>query len=238
MMTKKEICARIQDIGIIPAVWVSSEEDASFAADSLAGGGIPILEITVEGPETLDLIAHLVRSRTEMIVGAGTVLDCDTAKLAVDAGAHFLTAPGFDYSIVEFAAKQDLAVIPGALTPTEVVTAWRVGSDFVKVFPCSQVGGDKYIKALKKALPQISLVASGGVTQHTACGFILAGAAALGVGMDLIPPDAIARRQVERIHELAHRFIGFVKDARDRIQAGKRNAVVQNRPSIKELEKH
>ncbi len=219
-MTKQEICARIQDIGIIPAVWVSSREDASFAADSLAGGGIPILEITVEGPEEIDLITHLVRFHAGMIVGAGTVLDTETARRAVDAGARFLTAPGFDYSIVEFAAKENLAVIPGALTPTEVLTAWRLGSDFVKVFPCSQVGGDKYIKALKKALPHVSLVASGGVTQHTATGFILAGAAALGVGLDLIPPDAIARRQVERIQELAHRFCGFVKDARTRLAGG------------------
>ena len=220
-MTKHEICARIEEIGIIPAVWVSSEADALFAAESLAGGGIPILEITVEGPETLQLIARLTGTHPEILVGAGTVLDTETARRAVDAGARFLTAPDFNYSVVEFAAKEDFAVIPGALTPTEVVTAWRVGSDFVKVFPCSQVGGDKYIKALKKALPGIPLVASGGVTQHTAAGFVLAGAAALGVGMDLIPPDAIARRQVERIQELAHRFLAFVKDARTRLTAGK-----------------
>jgi 2-dehydro-3-deoxyphosphogluconate aldolase/(4S)-4-hydroxy-2-oxoglutarate aldolase len=219
-MTKTEICARIQEIGIIPAVWVSSMEDASFAADSLAGAGIPILEVSIEGPETIDLIAHLVRSRDGMIVGAGTVLDTETARRAFDAGAGFLTAPVFNYSIAEFATRQEIAFIPGALTPTEVHTAWRLGSDFVKVFPCSQVGGDKYIKALEKALPQIPLVASGGVTQRTATGFILAGAAALGVGMDLIPPDAIARRQVERIQELSHRFCGFVKDARTRLAAG------------------
>jgi 2-dehydro-3-deoxyphosphogluconate aldolase/(4S)-4-hydroxy-2-oxoglutarate aldolase len=220
-MTKHEICARIEEIGVIPAVWVSSEADARFAAESLAGGGIPILEMTVEGAESIQLIAQVVRAHPETIVGAGTVLDCDTAQRAIDAGARFLTAPGFDYSIVEFAAKEEIAVIPGALTPTEVVTAWRVGSDFVKVFPCSQVGGDRYIKALKKALPRIPLVASGGVTQHTATGFILAGAAALGVGMDLIPSDAIARRQVERIQELSHRFLAFVQDARSRLAHGR-----------------
>ena len=219
-MTKKEICARIQEIAIIPAVWVSSREDASFAAGSLAGAGIPILEVSVESLETIALIAHLVRSHEGMIVGAGTVLDTETAKRAFDAGAGFLTAPVFNYSIAEFATERDIALIPGALTPTEVHTAWRLGADFVKVFPCSQVGGDKYIKALKKALPQIPLVASGGVTQHTATGFILAGAAALGVGLDLIPPDAIARRQVERIQELAHRFCRFVKDARTRLAGG------------------
>jgi len=161
-MTKSEICARIQEIGIIPAVWVSSSDDASFAADSLAGAGIPILEVSVETVDTIDLIAHLVRSHQGMIVGAGTVLDTETAKRAFDAGAGFLTAPVFNYSIAEFAADRDIALIPGALTPTEVHTAWRLGADFVKVFPCSQVGGDKYIKALKKALPQVPLVASGG----------------------------------------------------------------------------
>jgi 2-dehydro-3-deoxyphosphogluconate aldolase/(4S)-4-hydroxy-2-oxoglutarate aldolase len=222
-MTKKEICARIQEIAIIPAVWVSSREDVSFAADSLAGAGIPILEVSVESFETIDLIAHLVRSHKGMIVGAGTVLDTETARRAVDAGTGFLTAPVFNYSVAEFATQRDIALIPGALTPTEVHTAWRLGSDFVKVFPCSQVGGDKYIKALKKALPQIPLVASGGVNQHTATGFILAGAAALGVGMDLIPPDAIARRQVERIQELARRFCGFVKDGRTRLAGGTAN---------------
>jgi 2-dehydro-3-deoxyphosphogluconate aldolase / (4S)-4-hydroxy-2-oxoglutarate aldolase len=228
-MTKKEVCGRIEEVGVIPAVWVSSQDDAGFAAESLSSGGIPIVEMTVMEPEGIDLIAHVARSYPDMIVGAGTVLDTETARRAVEAGARFLTAPGFDYSIVEFAAKEDLAIIPGALTPTEIITAWRVGADFVKVFPCSQVGGDKYIKAMKKALPQIPLVAAGGVNQHTAGGFILAGAAALGVGMDLIPPDAIARRQVERIRELAHRFLGFVKDARTRLAGVK---VKRSAPSI------
>lgn len=216
-MTKHEICARIEEIGIIPAVWVSTEADALFAAESLAGGGIPILEVTVEGPETLELVARLTSKHPDILVGVGTVLDAEMARRALDVGARFLTLPDFNYSIVEFAVKEDLAIIPGALTPSEVVTAWRVGSDFVKVFPCSQVGGEKYIKALKKALPQIPLVASGGVTQQTAAGFVLAGAAALGVGLDLIPPDAITRRQVERIQELSRRFLAFVKDARARL---------------------
>lgn len=224
-MNKTEICERIEEIGVIPAIWVTSVEDACFAAHALESGGIPILEITVAGPDAIDLLAHVVRHHEKVIVGAGTVLDCDTAKQAADAGASFLTAPGFDFSIAEFAAKEDLAVIPGALTPTEVVTAWRVGAEFVKVFPCSQVGGDKYIQALKKALPQIPLIAAGGVTQHTAGQFILAGAAAIGVGTELIPPDAIAQRQVERIRELAHRFSRFVKNARSRLEAGKTKRV-------------
>jgi 2-dehydro-3-deoxyphosphogluconate aldolase/(4S)-4-hydroxy-2-oxoglutarate aldolase len=221
-MEKTEVCQLIRDIGVIPAIKVSSAEDAHFAADAVISGGIPIVEITMTVPEAVELISHLVRYHGEkMIVGAGTVLDTEMARRAIDAGASFLTAPGFDFSIVEFAAKEDLAVLPGALTPTEVVTAWRVGADFVKVFPCPDVGGDKYIKALKTALPQIPLIAAGGVNQQTAAGFILAGATGIGVGTDLIPADAIELRQSDRIRELARRFLGFVQDARARLSPPK-----------------
>jgi 2-dehydro-3-deoxyphosphogluconate aldolase/(4S)-4-hydroxy-2-oxoglutarate aldolase len=226
---KTEVCERIREIGIIPAIRVSSAEDAHFAADIVAKAGIPIVEITMTVPEAVELISHLVHHHQKMIVGAGTVLDTETARRCMDAGASFLTAPGFDLEIVEFATKENLAVLPGALTPTEVVEAWRAGADFVKVFPCAAVGGDRYIKSLKLALPQIPLIASGGVTQQTAGGFILAGAAALGIGTDLIPAEAIERRETERIKELAHRFLGFVKDARKRLGPEK---VVQGRGKL------
>jgi 2-dehydro-3-deoxyphosphogluconate aldolase/(4S)-4-hydroxy-2-oxoglutarate aldolase len=216
-MKRAEVCELIKEIGIVPAIRVSSAEEAHFAADSVASGGIPIVEITMTVPEAVELISHLVRHHKEMIVGAGTVLDTETARRCVDAGASFLTAPGFNLQIVEFAAKQDIAVLPGALTPTEVVTAWQAGSDFVKVFPCGQAGGDKYIKALTTALPQIPLIAAGGVTQQTAANFIFAGAVAIGIGADLIPTDAIEMRESERIRELAQRFLGFVNDARERL---------------------
>jgi 2-dehydro-3-deoxyphosphogluconate aldolase / (4S)-4-hydroxy-2-oxoglutarate aldolase len=216
-MKKNEVCERIKEVGIIPAIRVCSAEDAHFAADSVASGGIPIVEITMTVPEAFDLISHLVGHHKKMVVGAGTVLDTETARRCVDAGANFLTAPGFNQAIVEFAIKQEIAVLPGALTPTEVVAAWSAGSDFVKVFPCAQVGGDRYIKALKTALPQIPLIAAGGVNQQTAAGFILAGAVAIGVGTELIPADAIERRESDRIRELAHRFVGFVNDARSRL---------------------
>ena len=223
-MKKAEVCELISKIGIIPAIRVSSAEEAHFAADSVAEGGIPIVEITMTVPEAVKLISHLVHHHQKMIVGAGTVLDTETARRCLDAGASFLTSTGFDAEVVEFAAKEDIAVLPGALTPTEVITAWRAGADFVKVFPCAQVGGDKYIKALKTALPQIPLIAAGGVTQQTAASFILAGAAAIGVGTELIPTEAIERRESERVKELAHRFIGFVNEARQRL-AHKKTAV-------------
>src|SRR5580658_6081871 len=223
-MKKAETCELIREIGIIPAIRVSSAEEAHFAADSVAGGGIPIVEITMTVPEAVELISHLVRHHEKMIVGAGTVLDIETARRCMDAGASFLTAPGLDLAIIEFAVKESVAVLPGALTPTEVVTAWKAGSDFVKVFPCAQVGGDRYIKALKTALPQIPLIAAGGVTQQTAANFLLAGATAIGVGTDLIPVEALECRQADRIRELALRFAGYVKEARARMQPAKQKS--------------
>jgi 2-dehydro-3-deoxyphosphogluconate aldolase/(4S)-4-hydroxy-2-oxoglutarate aldolase len=169
-------------------------------------------------PRAVELISHLVAAHRNIVVGAGTVLFIDIARQCRDAGASFITAPGFDPEIVEFAAKENLAVLPGALTPTEVVNAWKAGADFVKVFPCPQVGPDKYIKSLKTALPQISLIAAGGVNQHTAVELIVAGADAIGVGKDLIPPDAIRLRKPDRIRELSHRFAGFVKEGRERLR--------------------
>ena len=216
-MRKAEVCELIREIGIIPAIRVSSAEDAHFACDAVTSGGIPIVEITMTVPEAVELIAHLVRHHEKTLVGAGTVLNTEMAGKCLDAGAHFLTSPGLNLKIVEFAAKREVAVLPGALTPTEVMEAWDAGADFVKVFPCSQVGGDKYIKALNTALPQIPLIAAGGVNQQTATNFILAGAAAIGVGTELIPADAIEMRETERIRELAHRFAGFVRDARRRM---------------------
>jgi 2-dehydro-3-deoxyphosphogluconate aldolase/(4S)-4-hydroxy-2-oxoglutarate aldolase len=226
-MTKDEVCSRIREIAILPAIRVSSGDDAHFAAEAVTRGGIPIVEITMTVPGALELMAHLVRSDPKVIVGAGTVLDTKTADLCMDAGASFITAPSFSPFIVEFVAKKNIAVLPGALTPTEVITAWSAGADLVKVFPCGPVGGDKYIKALHTSLPEVPLVAAGGVNQQTAANFILSGATAIGVGTELIPTEAIQRRQSQRIHELARRFAKLVKDAREQIEAWNRSQVVK-----------
>jgi 2-dehydro-3-deoxyphosphogluconate aldolase/(4S)-4-hydroxy-2-oxoglutarate aldolase len=217
-MNKEEVCRRIREIGIIPAIRVSSAEDAHFAAEAIELAGIPIVEITMTVPGAVELIAELTRSRPGLIVGAGTVLTPAAARQCVDAGASFLTAPGFDREIVEFAAGENVASLPGGLTPTEIVAAWRAGADFVKVFPCAPVGGAHYIKSLKTALPQISLVAAGGVNQKTAVDFILSGAVAIGIGTELIPSDAVRLRKPERIRELARRFLGYIKEARERLR--------------------
>lgn len=236
-MTKDEVCSRIREIAIIPAIRVSSGDDAHFAAEAVTRGGIPIVEITMTVPGAVELMAHLIRSDPKLIVGAGTVLDTDVARLCVDAGVSFVTAPSLNPAILEFAAKHNVAVLPGALTPTEVVTAWSAGADFVKVFPCGPVGGDRYISALHASLPQIPLIAAGGVNQQTAGSFILSGATAIGVGTELIPNEAIKRRQSQRIHELARRFAKLVKDAREQIDAWKRSQVVKEFTGTEKCEK-
>jgi len=213
-MNKEEVHAKIMEIGILPGVRTSSAAEARFAAETIAKAGIPIVEITMTVPGAIDVISDLAKHLPEVIVGAGTVLDLETAEHCLKVGARFLTSPGLDLEIVRFARKEHVLVMAGALTPTEVIAAWKAGSDLVKIFPCAQVGGDSYIKALKGPFPKVPLIASGGVNQQTASAFILAGAAALGIGGELIPRAAIELRQPERIRELARRFLNLVKMAR------------------------
>lgn len=219
-MTRAEVRARIEEVGIVPAVRVSSSDDARFAAETVYDCGIPTAEITMTTPGAIDVISHIARDLPEMIVGAGTVLDVDTARRCVDAGALFLTSTGLVLDVVEFALANDIAVFPGALSPTEVIAAWRAGADFVKVFPCSANGGYRYIRALKVPLPQIPMIASGGVNQQTAFDFIRAGAAALGIGAELMPQEALRVRNRKQIRELARRYLGMVKDARELLAGG------------------
>jgi 2-dehydro-3-deoxyphosphogluconate aldolase / (4S)-4-hydroxy-2-oxoglutarate aldolase len=213
-VNQQEVRARIEEIGIIPAVRVSSIDDALFAAEAVSRGGIPIVEVTLTVPNAHKAISHLVQNTPEVIVGAGGVPDVETARQCLDAGAMFLASDGLDPELVNFAVKEGVVVIPGTLTPSEVLRAWKMGPDFVKVVPCAQVGGDRYIRALKAMFPNVPLIAAGGVNQQTASSFILAGAIALGIGSELVPREAIRMRQADRITELARRFAGFVSSAR------------------------
>ena len=212
-MKKPDVRALIEEIGIIPVVNVSMGP-ARFAAEAVNRAGIHIVEVTATAPGALEVISHLRQEISNMAVGAGSVLDTETAGLCLDAGAVFLTSPGFELAVLEFAIQKDVVVFPGALTPTEVITAWKAGADFVKIFPCAQVGGENYIRAVNASLPQVPLIASGGVNQTTAFNFIAAGATALGVGGELIPKEALLLRQEERIQELARRFLAAVSKAR------------------------
>jgi 2-dehydro-3-deoxyphosphogluconate aldolase/(4S)-4-hydroxy-2-oxoglutarate aldolase len=213
-MTREEVRSRIEEIGIIPAIRVSSPEDALFAAEAVARGGIPIVEVTMTVPGAIEVIAGLARSGADFIVGAGTVWDIDSAKRCLDAGAMFLTSTGLDLKIVEFADSGNVVVFPGALTPSEVMMAWKAGVDFVKVFPCSHMGGPAYIKTLKSPFPHVPLIAAGGVNEQNLADFFLAGATAVGIGAHLVPRKAIELRQARRIEQLAVRCLHTVQEAR------------------------
>jgi 2-dehydro-3-deoxyphosphogluconate aldolase/(4S)-4-hydroxy-2-oxoglutarate aldolase len=206
--------ALIEEVGVIPAIRTSSAEDALFAAEAVSAGGIPIVEVTMTVPGAVEVIFELVRNHPQLVVGAGTVLDLETARRCLDAGAAYLTSPGLDVEIVEFARKKQVLCFPGVLTPTDVLVARKAGCDLVKVYPCAQVGGASYIKALEAPFPDMRFIASGGVNQRTASEFVLAGAVAVGVGRDLIQPAAIQRRERDWIRELASRFLKMVREAR------------------------
>jgi len=215
-MGKQETISRMLEIGIIPVVRASSPREAMLAADAVCAGGIPIVEITMTVPGALEVIRELnARVGDNLLVGAGTVLDVDTARHCVDAGAQFLVSPGFDRETVEFAVRENVPMLAGALSPTEVLAAWRAGSDLVKIFPCGQVGGSKYIRALKGPLPQVPLVPTGGVNLETAAEFILAGAAALGVGGELVQADALKAGNAENISANARKYVEAVRRARE-----------------------
>jgi 2-dehydro-3-deoxyphosphogluconate aldolase/(4S)-4-hydroxy-2-oxoglutarate aldolase len=213
-MNRSDLAARIEGIGIMPSVRVASAEIAIFAAETVYEAGIQVVEITMTVPKAVDVITQLAKNFPNFIIGAGTVLDAETAERCVDAGARFITSPGLVPDVLGYTLKSDVVAIPGALTPSEVIAAWKAGADFVKIFPCAQVGGDQYIRALKIPLPQIPLIASGGVNQLTAANFIFAGASAIGIGSELMPRKALATRQDQWIHELARRFIEAVRNAR------------------------
>ncbi len=223
-MTKQEVRAWIEETGIIAAVRERSREDALYAADAVAQSGIPVVEIALTVPQATMAITQLTKSVPGIVVGAGSVTSAEAAKQSVDAGAQFLTSDGFHPAVIEFASKNGVVVIPGTLTPTEVISAWETNADFVKVVPCAQLGGPAYIASLHVMFPHIPLIASGGVDQQSASKLIQAGAIALGVGRELIPQEAIRLRQSARIGELARRFLDFVKSGRAHLAATRRRS--------------
>lgn len=216
MMTKQDVRARIEELAIVPAVRVATAEDALFAAEAVSKGGLPIVELTMTVPKATELIAQLVKKHPKMVVGAGTVLDLETARACLAAGAKFISSPGLDLEIVEFTVQAGVISIPGVLTPSEVIAAVKAGADFVKIFPCSLVGGVDYLHALKAPFPNVSFIAAGGVNQQTAGRYLAAGATAVGIGADLVPPRAIAVREADWIEELARRYVHTVKHLRQK----------------------
>ena len=214
-MTKAEVMQRLRDTGIIPIVRAESAEQAMRAVDAVKAGAVDIVEVTMTVPGAVRLIEQLAnRYGHEVLIGAGTVLDPQTARDCMLAGAQFIVSPALNEETIECCRGNDVAVLPGALTPTEVVRAWNAGADAVKIFPAGAVGGASYLKSLKAPLPQIELVPTGGVSLKTAGDFIKAGAIALGVGADLIDPHALREGREELITERARQFLGIIREAR------------------------
>lgn len=214
-MEKVWVLKRIEEVGIVPVVRASSSDEAVAVADIIREGGIPILEITMTVPGAISVIAELSkRYGDEVLVGAGTVLDPETARSCIAAGAQFIVSPALNVQTIELCKLQRIAVFPGALTPTEVLTAWDAGADAVKVFPCSAMGGASYLRSLKAPLPEVRLVPTGGVSLATAKDFIAAGAWAIGVGADLVNTKAIKAGDSESVVAAARSYVAAVREAR------------------------
>jgi 2-dehydro-3-deoxyphosphogluconate aldolase/(4S)-4-hydroxy-2-oxoglutarate aldolase len=214
-MNKTEVIQQIKDIGIVPVVRAASAAEAIQVVEAIKAGGLPLLEITMTVPNAIQVIKQLAdRYGDEAIVGAGTVLDADVARECILAGAQFVVSPALNLETIACCREHGVPVMPGALTPTEIVTAWDAGADLVKVFPASAMGGASYIKALKAPLPQIELIPTGGVSLATAASFIQAGAAALGVGADLVNTQAIRDGKPEIVTQAARDYIETVRLAR------------------------
>ena len=219
-MTRDQVRKRILEIGIVPVIRAASSRDARLAVDAICAGGIPIAELTMTVPGAIEVISELAKTMgSALLLGAGTVLDAKTAEKCIRAGAQFIVSPSFNRATVKAAHKAGKLVMAGALTPTEVVEAWRSGSDFVKIFPCGPVGGPKYIQALKGPFPQISMIPTGGVNLQTAGDFIKAGADALGVGGELVSQASIKSGNLHEITTAARQYLEIVREARSRSQS-------------------
>lgn len=214
-MSRESVLARIREVGIVPVVRAESADEAGRAIAAIMAGGVPVLEVTMTVPGAVRLIEDLVRRfGSEAVVGAGTVLDPETARACILAGAQFVVSPATNAATIACCRRYGVPVMPGALTPTEIVAAWEAGADMVKVFPCSAVGGASYIKALKAPLPQIDLIPTGGVNLQTAAEFIKAGSTALGVGADLVDLKALREGRDALLTERAQKLVQIVRTAR------------------------
>src|ERR1700758_3330859 len=213
-MRKEEIVEKLREIGLVPVLRAESEEQALGIASAIAAGGVTVLEITMTVPGAIRVMSRLTKDRPDILIGAGTVLDAETARMCLLEGAQFVVSPALNLQTIEMCHRYSVAVLPGALTPTEIVTAWQAGADVVKVFPASAMGGAKYLTALKGPLPHIEMIPTGGVMLGTAAEFLEAGAFALGVGSDLVAVKAIADGRPEVITDIAKKYMEIVREFR------------------------
>ena len=215
MISKEHVKAEILRCGFVPIIRTDKPESAVQVAGAIRDGGAPLLEITMTVPGALNIIKEIVDAfGNTVMVGAGTILDCETARMAILAGADFIVAPALDDATIRLCRRYAKIVMPGALTPTEILRAWELGADFVKVFPADAMGGPSYIKAVKAPLPQVDLVPTGGVDIDTAAEFIRAGASAVGVGSALVEKKIIAAGDWSRLTQKTEEFLQTVTAAR------------------------
>ncbi|HLI75354.1 MAG TPA: bifunctional 4-hydroxy-2-oxoglutarate aldolase/2-dehydro-3-deoxy-phosphogluconate aldolase [Acidobacteriaceae bacterium] len=212
MPTKPQVLSRIRQTGLVPVLRAHSEHQALQLIDAIALGGVDVLEITMTVPGAVRLLGRLTHDRPDLLLGAGTVLDPETARQCILEGAQFIVSPALNRGTIELCHRYSIAVLPGALTPTEVVTAWQAGADVIKVFPANALGGAPYLRALKAPLPHVEMIPTGGVSLTTAADFLHAGAIALGVGADLVDTKAIAAGEPEKITEKAREYLQIVRD--------------------------
>lgn len=215
MTTMDDVMRRIRDEGLVPVVRAASREEALAAVEAIHAGGISIFEITLTVPGAMETIRDLVRrTGDQVLIGAGTVLDADSAQECVDAGAQFVVSPALDIPTIDLCRRLGVPVFPGALTPTEILTAWKAGANAVKVFPANSVGGASYLKSVKAPLPQIELIPTGGVNLKTVAEFLQAGAIALGIGADLVDLAALRRGEAAAVTDKARQYVAAVAAAR------------------------
>jgi 2-dehydro-3-deoxyphosphogluconate aldolase/(4S)-4-hydroxy-2-oxoglutarate aldolase len=213
---KAKVLASLKEIGLVPVLRAESVEKALALAEAIAAGGVTVLEVTMTVPGAIQVMRKLAESRPDILIGAGTVLDAETARMCILEGAKFVVSPALNVKTIEMCHRYSIAVLPGALTPTEIVTAWEAGADVVKVFPCSALGGAKYLTTLKGPLPHIDLIPTGGVSLATAAEFLAAGAFALGVGSDLVDAKAMAAGKPEVVTETAKKYLQIVQEHRSK----------------------
>jgi 2-dehydro-3-deoxyphosphogluconate aldolase/(4S)-4-hydroxy-2-oxoglutarate aldolase len=214
-MEKREVFNRMVSEGLIPVIRVASAAEAIDVADAIKEGGVTVIEITMSVPGALDTIKELTKKyKDDIIMGAGTILDPETGRAALLAGAQFLVTPTLNLELIQLAHRYSAVIVPGAMTPTEILTAWNAGADMVKVFPAAQLGGPEYIKALRGPLPQILYVPTGGVNLQNAGAFIKAGATALGAGGELVDKKAVKEKKFNVITENTRAFLKAIKEAR------------------------
>jgi 2-dehydro-3-deoxyphosphogluconate aldolase / (4S)-4-hydroxy-2-oxoglutarate aldolase len=214
-MTKEQILSSIIEIGVVPVVRTSSAESAILAIEAIYAGGIRAAEITMTVPGAVKALEKVAAKFGDKIVlGAGTVLDPETARICMLAGAQFFVTPSLKIATIEMVKRYSKVICPGALTPTEVLTAWEAGADIVKVFPCGNMGGAKYIKALKAPFPHIEMIPTGGVNLETTPDFLKAGACAVAVGGELVDAKTIAEGRYEVFEKRAQLYLAVVRKAR------------------------